>query len=70
MMNIPGISVMHCIITDHCRHMHGSEGALDEAFERIKKQYQDVMEHRSRELGVNYHIVFTVEDTKGKGTNT
>lgn len=63
-MDIPGISVIHCVIGDSCREMHGDEGALDEAFSRIRQQYNDIMKFRADEPGVNYRVVMMVEDTK------
>ena len=66
-MDIPGLSAIHCVIGDKCREMHGDAGALDEAFDRIRKQYNDILKNRSTETGVNYRIVLMVEDTKRDG---
>ena len=60
-MEVPGITVIDCVITDECRKMRTTEGALNEAFERIKKEYLEILNKRGHEKGINYRVVLLVE---------
>lgn len=65
-MDIPGIAAKHCIITDRCRIMRTTEGAIDEALRQIKEVYMDILDNRGHEKNVNYRIVLMV-DPPAKG---
>lgn len=66
MTKIPGINAKHAIITDECRANRGDLGAFGEASHRLMVEFIELMNQRSDEKGVNYHLVLVVEDTKRK----
>jgi len=57
---VPGIKARQAIITPECRAAHGDIGALLEAFERLRADYQDTLKVRGED-GAKYHVVLTVE---------
>ncbi len=41
---IPGTSAVFAVITPECRELHGNEGALEEAFKRVRDQYWHIVD--------------------------
>lgn len=62
---VPGIAAKRVVITDECRKLHGDGGAFNRAALALLSMYNDITHRRSDEEGLNYHLVLTVEDTKG-----
>ncbi len=62
---VPGISAKHAVITDECRAIHGDGGAFNRAAIALLSEFNAVTQQRGDEKGINYHLVLTVEDTKG-----
>lgn len=60
MPKYPGIQAVHAIITPNCRVVHGSPvAALEEAFNRIRKEYESLQLPVNAEA--NFHVALTVE---------
>jgi hypothetical protein len=59
-MDIPGMKAVHAIITPVCRSNRGDDGALEEAFRRVRAEYE-ACSQLDCNLTVNYHLVLTVE---------
>lgn len=49
---------MHAIISDECRRNRGDEGAIQEVFARLRKQY---FANLKNPPGTRFHVVLTVE---------
>jgi hypothetical protein len=60
-MNIPGIAASHQIITDVCRTNRTGRGALEEAFDRIRREFDHV--DRGWPVGsrAKIHLVLAIE---------
>ena len=56
---IPGLCALHAIITPTCRANRGDDGALEEAFDRIRRAYAACVEGRGD--GANYRVALVVE---------
>ncbi len=41
---IPGTSAVFAVISPKCREVHGNAGALEEAFKRVRDQYEYILE--------------------------
>lgn len=65
-MDIPGITAKHCIITDKCRTMRTTEGAIDEALRQIKESYMDILKIRELEKDINYRVVLLVDTPESR----
>ena len=57
----PGLCALHAVITDQCRENRGDAGALDEAFDRIRQQYERSVKGWRGTPGVKFHVLLTVE---------
>lgn len=53
------ITAQHAIITPTCRRNKGDAGALNEAFSRLRKQYEQSVEGWGDRA--NYHIKLEIE---------
>ncbi len=62
----PGISLKHTVITDECRVIHGDGGAFNKAAIALLSEYNAITRQKGDEKGIDYHLVLTVEDTKGR----
>lgn len=57
---LPGLKASHQIITPECRTNRGVDGALDEAFDRIRATYGNCAEIEAN-ANVNWHLVLVRE---------
>ena len=57
-IRFPGIKCKHAIITPLCRANKGLS-ALDEALERLKQEYIDLLSYEVNE-NANFHFILTV----------
>lgn len=62
--SIPGIKAVHAIITPTCRINRGEEEALEEAFNRVRKEYFACLQFNRAN---NFHLVLTVERSEVSG---
>lgn len=61
-MSVPGAAASHSIITEGCRSNRGDVGAFEEAVERARKAYDEIVAGwRSAPLQPTVHLVLTVE---------
>ena len=60
------ITAVHAIITPVCRANRGIDGALEEAFSRIRKEYAACQNEANQEA--NFHVLLTV-DRKRRAQN-
>jgi hypothetical protein len=65
---IPGIAAKRVVIEDACREAHGDTGAFNKAALQLLIEYDRLVQLRGEEKGINYHLVLTVEATRGCGT--
>lgn len=64
---VSGVAAKRVVITDECRDMHGDLGAFHKAAFALLNAYNEVTQQRGDEKGVNYHLVLTVDGTRGCG---
>lgn len=61
-MSVPGAPASHSIITVECRTNRGDAGAFDEAVERARKAYDEIVEGwRTAPIQPTLHLVLTIE---------
>lgn len=61
-MSVPGAPASHSIITAECRINRGDGGAFDEAVERARKAYDEIVEGwRSAPIQPTIHLALTIE---------
>ena len=56
---VPGLKVVHAIVTPNCRRVRGLHGAFEEAVRRLRKEYLtcDTYDCNAK---VDYHVVITL----------
>ncbi len=57
---LPGIKAVHAIITPTCRKNRTPIGAIQEAYERVMREYMACIAV-TENAQANYHLAFTVE---------
>lgn len=58
---IPGQLALHLVVSDACREGRGEQGAIDEAVERLRREYAHLLTGWPAGSGVRFHIALTVE---------
>lgn len=58
------IIAKHAIITDTCRNNKGDVGAINEALERIRQEYDNLLQYWPIGKGTKFHIKLIVEYEK------
>lgn len=67
-MNVPGAIARHAIITDNCREAQGGDlAAFEEAVNRLRVSYQEIVQGWPRGAGAQLHVVLTVERPPSAG---
>ncbi len=60
-INTPGICAQHVIISQDCIKGGGARGAIEEALDRIRKEYMFLEGCWTNNPDVKYHVVLTIE---------
>lgn len=57
---LPGLKAEHLVISAKCIETHGDLGALDIAFEKLKKQYLMLVDVWGEQEGFEIHLAATI----------
>lgn len=60
-MRVPGAGASHQIITPTCRLNHGDMEALEEAFNRIRRHYQEILDRGEPSPDTEFHVALIVQ---------
>ncbi len=65
-IEIPGSSAQYVIVRDSCRDLHGDDGAISLALEKLERAARAYIKNWPKGHGTQFHFVITVERGSGE----